>query len=175
MDDRTLPRGIGSASGPVIVHFDGACQKVAGGPVATFGFTVEGAGYDHEDRGLAVPPHHERATNNVAEYVAAIRALEWLRGQGYAGEVVVRGDSQLVAEQMAGTYQVRAEHLRPYHDWLAQLAGGFARVEFQWIRREENVRADALSKTAIRDAAPEVRRPSNRTDPGSTPRRADSR
>lgn len=167
MDDRTLPRGIASASGPVTVHFDGACQTIGGGPVAAYGFTVDGAGFAQEDHGLAVPPHHERATNNVAEYVAATRALEWLRAQGYVGEVVVLGDSQLVIEQMQGTYRVRAEHLRDYHEWLATLARGFAKTEFRWIRREENVRADALSKTAIREAGPAVRRSQRppRTEP----------
>ncbi len=173
MDDRTLPRGIASPSGPVVVHFDGACQRVGGGPVAAFGFTVEGAGYDHEESGLAVPPHHERATNNVAEYVGAIRALEWLRAAGFTGEVLVEGDSQLVIEQMRGEYQVRAEHLRPYHDWLTKLAASFARVEFRWVRREANTRADALSKEGIERAAPDVGRgPTDATEQDGRPGRA---
>ncbi len=135
--------------GPVQVHFDGACQTVRRRRIAAYGFTVEGGGLSHAEGGLAVPPDHERATNNVAEYVGAIRALEWLVSVPYRADVVVQGDSELVIRQMNGEYEVRADHLRPYHDRLRQLAGLFRRVEFRWVRREENRRADELSKEGI--------------------------
>ncbi len=154
MQDPELPRGVASMTDrPVVVHFDGACQPPRGGGVATFGFTVEGGGFAHEESGLATRPYSERSTNNVAEYVAAIRALEWLREQGYAGPVSVRGDSQLVIRQIRGEYEVKAEHLLAYRSRLEQLAREFHAVEFQWIPREENQRADALSKEALLDAA----------------------
>lgn len=149
-EDRGLPRGVASPpSGPVVVHFDGACEVVAGRRVAAYGFTLDGAGLRHEDHGLAVPPGHPRATNNVAEYVGAICALEWLMRHGYAGEVQLAGDSQLVVRQMAGEYRVRAEHLVPYHERLRQLAQSFRHVEFRWVPRSENGRADELSKRGI--------------------------
>ncbi len=85
----------------------------------------------------------------MAEYVGAIRGLEWLVDQQYRGPVQVRGDSQLVVRQMGGEYAVRTEHLRAYHERLRQLASQFERVEFEWIPREENRRADELSKRAI--------------------------
>jgi ribonuclease HI len=154
-DDRNLPRGVATPPpGPVTVHFDGACEEIGGRRVAGYGFTLEGAGLRHDDFGLAVPPGHAHATNNLAEYVGAICALEWLARQGYAGDVRVLGDSQLVVRQMTGEYDVKAEHLRPYHDRLAQLASGFRRVEFVWVRREENGRADALSKRGTALANP---------------------
>ncbi len=150
MDDRELPRGVASPpAGPVLVHFDGACEEVGGRRVAAYGYTLEGAGLRHDDFGLAVPPGHLRATNNVAEYVGAICALEWLVRHGYAGEVRLRGDSQLVVRQMSGEYRVRAEHLLPYHERLRQLAGSFRKVDFLWVPRDENARADALSKQGI--------------------------
>jgi ribonuclease HI len=150
IDDRELPRGVASSpSGPVDVHFDGACEGPAGRRVAAYGYTLEGAGLRHEDAGLAVPPGHPRATNNVAEYVAAICALEWLTGAGYRGEVVLHGDSQLVVRQMGGEYRVRTDHLRPYHERLTQLARQFRTVRFVWVPRSENRRADELSKHGI--------------------------
>ena len=159
MEDRQIPRGIATPDvGPVEVHFDGACEGGRGGSIATYGFTVAGTGLQIEDRGLAVPPFHERATNNVAEYVGAICALESLVRAGYAGEVTVRGDSQLVIRQMSGEYEVRADHLRPYHQRLKQLAALFPRVEFHWVPREENLRADELSKAALAEARAELRR-----------------
>ncbi|MGD0250655.1 MAG: ribonuclease HI [Thermoplasmata archaeon] len=157
--DPTIPRGIAAFDpGCVEVHFDGACEPPRGGGVATFGFVVNGAGLYHEDCGLAVRPHVPHATNNVAEYVAAIRALEWLREQRYHGAVVMIGDSQLVVRQMLGEYRVRAEHLRAYHEWLERLTKEFSQVEFRWVAREENQHADALSKRALDDAAVDARR-----------------
>jgi len=150
VDDQRLPRGIASVPpGPVEVHFDGACEKVRGRRVAAYGFTIEGGGLRHDDFGLAVPPGHPRATNNVAEYVGAICGLEWLVRAGYTGPVVVVGDSQLVVRQMQGEYRVRAEHLVPYHARLGQLVAVFPHVEFRWVPREENTRADELSKRGL--------------------------
>jgi ribonuclease HI len=70
----------------------------------------------------------------------------------------VEGDSQLVIRQMNGEYEVRAEHLKAYHDWLAQLARSFPKVEFRWVPREENAMADALSKRAVEEAWVDAKR-----------------
>jgi ribonuclease HI len=150
--DAQLPRGTVVTGLPVRVHFDGACEPPRGGGVATYGFTLEGPEIEHEEFGLAVPPGSERATNNVAEYVGAIRALEFLVSIGYRGPVLVFGDSQLVIRQMSGEYEVRAEHLQPYHQHLGALAARIGDVQFQWVPREENTRADELSKRAISEA-----------------------
>lgn len=154
VDDRTLPRGIASpeVSAPVLIHFDGSCQPPGGAGVAGWGFVIEGPGFRFEDRGLATRPYSPHSTNNVAEYVGAIRALEQLRTMGYTGEVILEGDSQLVIRQMNGEYEVRAEHLKAYHGRLRQLARSFRKVEFRWVPREENTVADALSKRAVEDA-----------------------
>jgi ribonuclease HI len=150
-DDSQRSRDTAVAAGPVVVHFDGASNATRGGGLATYGFTIEGGGFDLEDSGLAVRPYSDRATNNVAEYSGAIQALERLRGLGYTGPVDVYGDSQLVIRQMSGEYEVRADHLRSYHEWLTKLARTFSHVTWHWVPREENVRADALSQQAIAD------------------------
>jgi ribonuclease HI len=159
MQDEEIPRGIAplDQGGPAVVHFDGACQPPRGGGLAGYGFTVEGAGFLHEDWGLATRPYSEHSTNNVAEYVGAIRALEWLLEQGFRDDVVVRGDSELVIRQMNGEYAVRAEHLKAYQERLQQLAGRFRTVRFEWIPRDENSHADLLSKRALEDAGPSAR------------------
>lgn len=158
--DPLLPRGIatGEVAAPLLVRFDGSCQPPGGQGIAGWGFVIEGPGLRIEECGLATRPFSPHSTNNVAEYVGAIRALEHLRSIGYSGDVIVEGDSQLVIRQMNGDYEVRAEHLRAYHDWLAQLARMFHAVEFRWIPREENTSADALSKQAVESAAVDARR-----------------
>lgn len=157
LEDR-IPRGRAVLPAEVHVHFDGACQPPRGGGVATYGFTAEAPGLYHEERGLAVPPWTPRATNNVAEYTAAIRALEWLLAEGYFGSIRMMGDSQLVVRQMQGQYQVRAPHLQEYHAHLQRLVAKFLRVDFVWIPREANARADELSKAALEDEWNRARR-----------------
>ena len=156
--DERVPRGTAVFPGLVQVHFDGACEPAHGGGIATYGFVAEGEGLRHEEGGLAVPPWSRHATNNVAEYAGAIRALEWLVSRGYAGPVLVLGDSQLVIRQMNGEYEVRAEHLKQYHQHLHALAGRFAEVRFAWVPRAENARADALTKEALAAAFREAQR-----------------
>lgn len=157
-----LPRGQTLMPRLVIVHFDGACEPPGTGGIATYGFTLDGEGFEVEEAGLAVRPHAPTATNNVAEYAGAICALEWLHSHGYRGPVVVRGDSQLVIRQMTGEYEVKADHLKAYHARLRQLAAAFEEIRFEWIPREQNARADALSKRANAEA--------RRQDAGGTAR-----
>lgn len=147
--DARIPRGRVVLPAAVHVHFDGACQPPKGGGVATYGFTIESPDMHYEEKGLAVPPWTPRATNNVAEYTAAIRALDWLRGHGYSGPVRMMGDSQLVIRQIQGQYRVHAPHLQEYHAHLLYLARQFRHVDWAWIPREANLRADELSKEAL--------------------------
>jgi ribonuclease HI len=156
--DSRLPRGRAILPAQVHIHFDGACQPPGGGGVATYGFTVEGPGIRYEGKGLAVKPWTPRATNNVAEYTAAIRAMEWLRDQGYSGPVRVMGDSQLVVRQLHGEYRVKAEHLQEYHAQALRLARHFEQVDWVWIPREANGRADELSKEALAEEWPRAAR-----------------
>ena len=122
------------------------------------GVRDRGPGYHFEECGLATRPYSPHSTNNARRVRGRNRALEQLRSIGYAGEVVVEGDSQLVVRQMNGEYEVRAEHLKAYHDWLGQLARSFPKVEFRWVPREENAVADALSKRAVEEAREDAKR-----------------
>ena len=131
------------------MHFDGACQPPHARGIATWAFTIEGAGLEHEASGLAAPPYSPESTNNVAEYSGAIHALEHLLEKGYQGPVVVYGDSELVVRQMSGEYRVKAPHLQAYHDRLGALARRFSSCRFVAIPREENGRADELTKRAV--------------------------
>lgn len=89
-------------------------------------------------------------TNNEAEYLACLRALELAREHG-ASCIVIKVDSQLLAKQVSGEYAVRAKNIRPLFQKVQQALASFlggARVE--WIRREQNKEADALASAAIR-------------------------
>lgn len=88
------------------------------------------------------------ATNNVAEYRAAIAGLARARDLG-ATEVLLRSDSRLLIEQLAGNYRVRNEGLKPLHAEARRLLAGFAAVGLEHVRRERNTEADRLANVGV--------------------------
>jgi ribonuclease HI len=92
-----------------------------------------------------------KATNNVAEYRALLRGIEWARGLG-ADEVEIVGDSELVARQLTGAYKVKHPSMKPLH--AEALAGlrAFSAWSIRTVPRAHNARADELVNRAL-DAA----------------------
>ncbi len=88
------------------------------------------------------------ATNNVAEYLALIFALESAFEIDPAAEIVVRMDSKLVVEQMSGRWKIKHPDMLSLGARVQQLISGKS-VEFVWIPREQNVLADALANKAM--------------------------
>ncbi len=87
-------------------------------------------------------------TNNVAEYTAAVEGLRRAAVMG-ARRVHLRSDSQLLIQQLKGTYRVKAPHLRPLYEQAKQLLAGFDRVQLQHVPREENREADRLANLGV--------------------------
>lgn len=85
-----------------------------------------------------------RTTNNVAEYSALIRALEEARSLGGSG-IQVYTDSELMARQINGQYQVRQRHLFPLFTRAKGLLDLFDRARVTHVYREKNTHADRLS------------------------------
>jgi ribonuclease HI len=86
-------------------------------------------------------------TNNVAEYLALIHALqdamETLNAQNVdpkAAKVEVFGDSQLVLKQTAGEWKARLPHLQELRDRARALVDGFGSVALTWHPRLNSVR-----------------------------------
>ncbi len=88
------------------------------------------------------------STNNVAEYMGLILGLKRAKAMGIK-ELEVYSDSELLVKQIAGEYQVKAEHLRPLHDEAKVLLQGFSFIQVRHIPREQNEQADAMSNRAI--------------------------
>jgi len=136
---------------PVTVYCDGLCEPNPGG-IATCGWVAyEGEELLHSH--ASVLCRGGGATNNVAEYGAVISALSWLLANGHADKrVIVHSDSQLLVYQLAGKYAVRAPNIVPLHMQALDLARMFREASFRWVPREKNTEADALSRTAYRNA-----------------------
>jgi ribonuclease HI len=131
----------------IVCHFDGSCPSIGG--IASYGFTVstEGA-LIHEEAGLYEPVAEERTSNNLAEYYALLKLLEWLEMQGWQDrQLEIRGDSQLVIQQMWGKRKIK----RGVYVHLARKAKNlvqhFPRSTGCWIPRELNTLADGLART----------------------------
>src|SRR6266508_2058530 len=75
------------------------------------------------------------STNNVAEYMGLILGLKRAKAMGIK-ELEVFSDSELLVKQLAGEYQVKADHLRPLHDEARSLLQGFSFIQVRHIPRE---------------------------------------
>ena len=89
-----------------------------------------------------------RATNNVAEYRAAIAALEAAIALGVS-RIELRIDSELVVRQLGGRYKVRNPTLKKLFARLLELRRRFEALEAVSIPRLENRLADKLANEAL--------------------------
>jgi len=126
-----------------IIHADGASRGNPG--EAGIGAVIA----DTQGRTVKELKHFlGMATNNVAEYQAAIYALEkaWHLG---ASKVRMYLDSELVVRQLRGEFKVREAHLKPLHKQALEALNHFSKYSIDNIPREENRRADQLANEAI--------------------------
>ena len=89
-----------------------------------------------------------KATNNVAEYMALITAIEQAKRLG-AKRIKIRGDSELVVRQMTGVYRVKHPDLVPLHRRAKELMAEFAAATIEHNYREKNELADRLGNLAM--------------------------
>ena len=136
------------------VYFDGLCQPINPGGIACYAFVVKSNGKTlHRDCGVAGEPFSKDSTNNVAEYTALAKALEWLVANKLASDKVeVKSDSQLVVNQLSGNFKVKARRIVPLYRKVLLLKAKFANIEIKWVPREENREADRLTNIAYNRA-----------------------
>ena len=89
-----------------------------------------------------------QATNNEAEYRAAIAGLEAALALG-AREVELRMDSELVVRQLDSRYRVRNPRLKRLFARMKDLRWRFASFRAVAIPREDNALADKLANQAL--------------------------
>ena len=87
------------------------------------------------------------ASNNAAEYEALIGGLQLALEIGVT-KVEVFSDSQLVVNQVGGTFEVKEPYLNSYRALAKALLCGFGSATVAQIPRKENGRADALARLA---------------------------
>ncbi|MGO4597760.1 reverse transcriptase-like protein [Terrabacter sp. 2RAF25] len=94
-----------------------------------------------------------KQSNNVAEYSGLIAGLRAVLDIDAGADVRVRMDSKLVVEQMSGRWKIKHEDMRRLaleaRDLCAEITDNGGSVDFEWIPREKNKDADALSNEAM--------------------------
>ncbi len=76
-------------------------------------------------------------TNNQAEYIAVIAALEKaIEMFGIGEKVRLFSDSQIVVNQLNGSYKVKEAGLKELHERAERLAGRFAKFSIVNVPRE---------------------------------------
>jgi ribonuclease HI len=142
--DRTIHKGnktvdnISPNDEELIIYTDGGSRGNPG-PSAS-GFVI----FDSQERVLMEGGKYLGiTTNNQAEYQAVKLALEKALEVG-GKRLSFRMDSQLVANQLNGVYQIRNRDLWPIHANIRELSKKFEKVTFTHVRREFNKDADAM-------------------------------
>ena len=145
------------------LYFDGACTPINPGGVGTWGFKMRMDSMDFEFEAMGICEDGKSSTNNVAEYYGLIEGLAECIKRNFAGQnIFVFGDSSLVCNMAAGVWgkknpHKKAPHLIPLlervHLAIVELNRRGNRVSIQWIPRESNTDADALTKSAYKEYA----------------------
>lgn len=136
------------------VYFDGLCQPINPGGISCYAFIVKSDGrIVHSDYGVAAKPFSEESTNNVAEYTALAKALQWLLVNNFnSKKVEIKSDSQLVVNQLTGDYKVKARRILPLFKQVLCLKTKFQDIQIKWIPRDKNREADRLTNKAYNKA-----------------------
>src|SRR5919197_1912938 len=139
-----------SSESQIQVYFDGLCQPCNPGGTACFAFIVNNKEEStiHSEYGLAAYD----STNNVAEYTGTIKALEWLLKNNLTNEnIIARGDSRLVINQIKRHFKVKAPNIIPLYYKAKSLYSKFNNIQVEWVSREQNEEADKLAYRAYEE------------------------
>ncbi len=123
------------------IVFDGGA---IGNPGQGYGsFEISGPGdLCIRDR-LSFSEQGEQITNNEAEYMTLLKALERLlelvNDHSKEVSVTIHGDSMLVINQVNGVWKIKKPHLRLLRDEAVRLMSHFGKTELKWHSRLNSV------------------------------------
>lgn len=146
------------------IYFDGACKNVKDSDKEPFGV---GVAVFIEDEYSEVYSKHmwgAQGTSNIAEWTGCVEAFEiaYFLHQIVSGvignppvrigkpQITIYSDSELITKQFNGQYQIKKEEFKWYFNEANRLAGKFEPgMKITWIPREQNTKADELSKKGL--------------------------
>ncbi len=141
------------ASSKIIVHIDGSSQ----GNPGPSGIGIFCQSQDKK-KIAEISKYIGYGTNNQAEYKAMIEALSMLsikltnQELSQDSEVVIKTDSQLLCNQINGSFKIKDFSLRKLFSEVDRLKKYLPTIRIELIPREQNRICDRLAKKAIRTA-----------------------
>lgn len=126
-----------------VINTDGA-SKGNPGP-SSYGYIIKnrgGAIVHQEGKLIGV------TTNNVAEYTAVVKALEYIIKRFFRNaphKVEIVADSKLLVEQLSGRYKIKSPNLIPLFTKIKELETEVGTVFYRSVPRAENFVADRLA------------------------------
>ena len=145
------------------IYFDGACRNVKGSTTEPFGVGVAVFIDEQYSDVYSKAIWGAEGTSNIAEWTGCVHACELadflhglVSGKYGPGEdignpiVTIYTDSQLIANQFNGEYEIRREEFKYYYNVSKERTAKFDKyLNLTWIPREKNWVADELSKRAL--------------------------
>jgi len=152
-----------SDAASLTIHTDGAARGNPG--PAAFAYVIDlPDGSFIEDAGKL-----GRMTNNQAEYIGLVRALEHALLLGPRHRLLIHSDSELMVKQMNGEYRVKNDDLRDLYEQAQKLRANFASVTIRHVRRAQNIHADKLCNEALDGKRSPQHEPALRAEMGKRP------
>lgn len=136
------------------LNFDGGIWPNPGGN-PKYGYSIADCqGNVYEDSGQIMDLSEESRTNNVAEWYGLIHGLYVilrLASESPINTLLIRGDSKLIINQISGKWGCRKAHLAALHDMAQNIIRQIQanNVVFEWVPRDKNKRADALTRVSF--------------------------
>jgi ribonuclease HI len=121
-----------------VIHFDGSKQHQGSGA----GVTLKSPTGEELQYILQI---HFKATNNLAEYEALLHGLRIAKDIGIKHIICCR-DSDLVAQQVAVTWNARNSVMAAHRDEVDEITKCFLGGEVKYVGRDDNTTADMLAK-----------------------------
>jgi ribonuclease HI len=145
----------------LIASCDGGCEPNPG--EMSIGILVKRREGDEKKKDEVIAEISERigeGTNNVAEYSAVVRALEYIQKLFMdvgdipdLTEINILSDSELVVNQCSGAYDCNAPHLAGFLDSIKEYREFFMKanipVRVNWIPGYTNLKAHSLALKAL--------------------------
>jgi ribonuclease HI len=108
-----------------------------------YALDMQGKLIHHDSFDMGTNPNFSATSS---EFEAIRSSMQWLAQNWEIDFLQINSDSQVAIRQLQSVYQCHSPDLIPRLRACRELEGYFVGVGYNWIRREENKVADALSR-----------------------------
>lgn len=127
------------------IYTDGASRGNPGR--ASYGFVIS----ENDKKIYEEGKYIGIATNNIAEYTAVLKALEYITKTFSSKSLTLKFfmDSRLVAEQLSGRFKIKNANLKIIFDQIRTLEIALGEISYTHVPRAQNSAADKMANLAL--------------------------